>query len=219
MSSCLARAYQPTEKEQRRNDGDRGSGDRDGREKSRVVNSARPVIHALSERGEFGEPTPGRRDSPRRLSDPTRPLIHGEGESRKPVYFDSTRPHRSANVGTFEELKQLVVADRLKECLSPEARAHVICNQQESFLLPSGGARLAERFEESEKCKAAQKKNHRQVLRPKIVRRDERSWSTSCGDKPVELGSVLKNGLCSRNRVWSYILPMALEANLEGPGE
>ncbi|KAH8034903.1 hypothetical protein HPB51_003190 [Rhipicephalus microplus] len=61
--------------------------------------------------------------------------------------------------------------------------------------------------------------NHRQVLKPKIVRRDERSWSTSCGDKPVELGSVLKNGMCSRNGVWSCILPMALEANLEGPGE
>ncbi|KAH7958060.1 hypothetical protein HPB51_027953 [Rhipicephalus microplus] len=65
---------------------------------------------------------------------------------------------QSSKVGTFEELKQLVVADRLKECLSPEVRAHVICKQQESFLLPGGVARLAERFEESEKCKAAQKK-------------------------------------------------------------
>ncbi|KAH8031275.1 hypothetical protein HPB51_015210 [Rhipicephalus microplus] len=65
---------------------------------------------------------------------------------------------QSSKVGTFEELKQLVVADRLKECLSPEARAHVICNQHEFFLLPSGVASLASRFEESEKCKAAQKK-------------------------------------------------------------
>ncbi|KAH7934445.1 hypothetical protein HPB51_029179 [Rhipicephalus microplus] len=73
MSSCLARAYRPTEKEQRRSDGDRGSGDRDGRERSRAVNSARPVIHALSERGEFGEPTPCLRvDGTRRDDSPPR---------------------------------------------------------------------------------------------------------------------------------------------------
>ncbi|KAH8026113.1 hypothetical protein HPB51_016123 [Rhipicephalus microplus] len=70
-------------------------------------------------------------------------------------YFDYCV--QSSKVGTFEELKQLVVADCLKECLSPEGRAHVICNQQESFLLPSGVVML-QRFEESEKCKAAQKK-------------------------------------------------------------
>ncbi|KAH8033350.1 hypothetical protein HPB51_010914 [Rhipicephalus microplus] len=75
---------------------------------------------------------------------------------------------QSSKVGTFEELKQLVVADRLKECLSPEARAHVICKTQESFLLPSGVARLAERFEEGEKCKAAQKKANVEEWQKKV---------------------------------------------------
>ncbi|KAH8028197.1 hypothetical protein HPB51_014152 [Rhipicephalus microplus] len=89
MSSCLARAYRPTEKEQHRSDGDRGSGDRDGRERSRAVNSARPVIHALSERGEFGEPTPCLRvDGTRRDDSPPRRV-------RLYMAQDVVRPHVS----------------------------------------------------------------------------------------------------------------------------
>ncbi|KAH7934665.1 hypothetical protein HPB51_028968 [Rhipicephalus microplus] len=37
-----------------------------------------------------------------------------------------------------------------------------------------------------------------------MVRRDERSWPASCGDKPVELGSVVKNGMCFRNSLELY---------------
>lgn len=92
MSSCLARAYRPTEKEQRRSDGDRGSGDRDGRERSRAVNSARPVIHALSERGEFGEPTPCLRvDGTRRDDSPPRRVRLYMGRASPENLFISTQ--------------------------------------------------------------------------------------------------------------------------------
>lgn len=64
----------------------------------------------------------------------------------------------SSKASTFKELKQLVVADRLKQCLSPEARAHVVCNEEDAFLSPSAVAKLAERFEESERSRSAQRK-------------------------------------------------------------
>ncbi|XP_077541147.1 uncharacterized protein LOC144153369 [Haemaphysalis longicornis] len=64
----------------------------------------------------------------------------------------------SSKASTFKELKQLVVADRLKQCLSPEAKAHVVCNEEDAFLSPSAMAKLAERFEESERSRSAQRK-------------------------------------------------------------
>ncbi|KAH6945377.1 hypothetical protein HPB50_008132 [Hyalomma asiaticum] len=48
---------------------------------------------------------------------------------------------QSSKVRTFEELEQLAVTDRLKECLSPEARAHVVLNEHEAFLSPSSRGR------------------------------------------------------------------------------
>ncbi|XP_064482824.1 uncharacterized protein LOC135395659 [Ornithodoros turicata] len=60
---------------------------------------------------------------------------------------------RSCNVKSMEELQQLMVVDRLKECLTPEARAHIILNGGEGLLKPSDLAKMAENFDESLKCK------------------------------------------------------------------
>ncbi|KAG0443765.1 hypothetical protein HPB47_014553 [Ixodes persulcatus] len=49
------------------------------------------------------------------------------------------------------EFKQLTVADRLRECLTAEARAHVILNEKPGFLRPSEVVKLAESYDESRK--------------------------------------------------------------------
>ncbi|KAH9366892.1 hypothetical protein HPB48_019928 [Haemaphysalis longicornis] len=65
---------------------------------------------------------------------------------------------QSSKASAFKELKQLVVADRLKQCLSPEVKAHVVRNEKVAFLSPRAVEKLAERFEESEKSRPAQRK-------------------------------------------------------------
>ncbi|XP_064470179.1 uncharacterized protein LOC135384927 [Ornithodoros turicata] len=62
---------------------------------------------------------------------------------------------KSCEVTKFEELKGLVVTDRLKECLTPEARAYVVLNENGKYLPPCELVKLAENYEESQKCKAA----------------------------------------------------------------
>ncbi|XP_064468593.1 uncharacterized protein LOC135380865 [Ornithodoros turicata] len=61
----------------------------------------------------------------------------------------------SCKVTTFEDLIQLMITDRMKECLSPDAKAYVALNEKEKFLQPNELARLAENFRESVRCKAA----------------------------------------------------------------
>ncbi|XP_042149179.1 uncharacterized protein LOC121837594 [Ixodes scapularis] len=59
----------------------------------------------------------------------------------------------SSKVQTMEELQQLMVSDRMKECLAPDARAHVILKEKGGFLTPSAIAQLSEDFDESLRSK------------------------------------------------------------------
>ncbi|KAG0436664.1 hypothetical protein HPB47_017830, partial [Ixodes persulcatus] len=54
----------------------------------------------------------------------------------------------SSKVQTMEELQQLMVSNRMKECLAPDARAHIILNEKGGFLTPSAIAQLSEYFDE-----------------------------------------------------------------------
>ncbi|KAG0428409.1 hypothetical protein HPB47_024603 [Ixodes persulcatus] len=57
----------------------------------------------------------------------------------------------SCKVSSLQEFKQLTVADRLRECLTAEARSHVILNDKPGFFTPSEVVKLAESYDESRK--------------------------------------------------------------------
>lgn len=57
----------------------------------------------------------------------------------------------SRRVSTLDELKELMVSDRLKRAMSEELRGYVLQNETQGWLRPRDVARLAENFEESQR--------------------------------------------------------------------